>query len=83
MVLTATALMALMMAVGAFAASAQDYGQVNDSNQSPQGGPFGDNQSQGPGCGHQWCDWYQACTWQYWGWDPGTGWVLLTTDGSC
>ncbi|MDX6381704.1 MAG: hypothetical protein QOI57_2728 [Rubrobacteraceae bacterium] len=36
-----------------------------------------------PACTHNWCDWYQSCVWQYWGWDPGTGWVLLTTDGSC
>lgn len=36
-----------------------------------------------PACDHQWCDWYQSCVWQYWGWDPDTGWVLLTTDGTC
>ena len=36
-----------------------------------------------PTCEHNYCDWYQSCVWQYWGWDPGTGWVLLTTDGSC
>jgi hypothetical protein len=34
-------------------------------------------------CGHDYCDWYQSCKWEYWGWDPDTGWVLLTTDGSC
>ena len=36
-----------------------------------------------PACEHQWCDWYQSCKWEYWGWDPDTGWVLLTTDGNC
>jgi hypothetical protein len=39
--------------------------------------------AQSPPCGHDYCDWYKSCSWEYWGWDSGTGWVLLTTDGSC
>jgi hypothetical protein len=36
----------------------------------------------------EYCEWYQnqgeqGCVWEYWGWDADTGWVLLTTDGSC
>jgi hypothetical protein len=39
-------------------------------------------------CNHEYCEWYrnngdQGCVWEYWGWDPDTGWVLITTDGSC
>lgn len=36
-----------------------------------------------PPCAHQWCDWYQVCKWEYWGWDSDTGWVLISTDGDC
>ena len=36
-----------------------------------------------PPCGHDWCDWYQVCKWEYWGWDSGTGWELISTDGNC
>ena len=39
--------------------------------------------AQTPPCGHDYCNWYQACHWEYWAWDAGSGWVLLTTDGSC
>ncbi len=39
-------------------------------------------------CGYDYCGWYQGyrnqgCVWEYWGWNPDTGWVLITTDGSC
>jgi hypothetical protein len=36
-----------------------------------------------PPCGHDWCDWYQSCKWEYWGWDSGKGWELISTDGNC
>ncbi len=89
----AAAVVAVMTTSSALAVSAQDNslgkypdqqdtGQGNDTSQ-PQNGPFGDNQSQGPPCGHQWCDWYQVCRWEYWGWDPNEGWTLLHTDGYC
>jgi len=41
------------------------------------------DQSQEPPCGYDYCDWYQACQWEYWAWDSGIGWTLLTTGGSC
>ena len=42
----------------------------------------------GSSCGYDYCGWYkgareQGCVWEYWGWDPATGWSLITTDGSC
>ena len=36
-----------------------------------------------PPCGHDWCDWYEVCRWEYWGWDPDEGWTLIHTDGYC
>jgi hypothetical protein len=41
------------------------------------------NAQQEPPCGHDWCDWYQVCRWEYWAWDAGTGWELVHTDGYC
>ena len=77
------ALMALMTTIGAFEVSAQeDTGLGNDTNQ-PENGPSADNQSQGPPCGHDWCDWYQVCRWEYWAWDHDKGWTLVHTDGYC
>jgi hypothetical protein len=34
-------------------------------------------------CSHDFCDWYQSCKWEFWGWDSATGWVLVSTDGNC
>ena len=36
-----------------------------------------------PPCGHDWCDWYEVCRWEYWAWDADDGWELLHTDGYC
>lgn len=36
-----------------------------------------------PYCGHEFCDWYQHCIWEFWGWDSSDGWVLVNTDGDC
>ena len=36
-----------------------------------------------PTCTHDFCDWYQDCVWEYWAWDAGVGWTLLSTDGAC
>ena len=36
-----------------------------------------------PPCGHDWCDWYEVCRWEYWAWDEDDGWELLHTDGYC
>jgi hypothetical protein len=50
--------------------------------------PHNSQVSSSPSCEHEYCEWYQnygdiGCIWEYWGWDPDTGWVLITTDGSC
>src|SRR5438270_12456234 len=26
------------------------------------------DQSQGPPCGYDYCNWYQGCHWEYWAW---------------
>ena len=36
-----------------------------------------------PPCGHDSCDWYEVCRWEYWAWDEDDGWELLHTDGYC
>jgi len=36
-----------------------------------------------PPCGHDWCDWYPVCRWEYWAWDQDTGWQRLEKDGYC
>ncbi len=36
-----------------------------------------------PPCGHDWCDWYEVCRWEYWAWDQSEGWQRLHTDGYC
>ena len=71
LVVLAVVVAALMMAMGALPVTARQ-----DAN--PE-----DTQSQGPPCGHDWCDWYQVCRWEYWAWDHDKGWTLVHTDGYC
>ena len=36
-----------------------------------------------PPCGHDWCDWYKVCRWEYWAWDQSEGWQRLHIDSYC
>jgi hypothetical protein len=39
--------------------------------------------AQGLPCGHDYCDWYRICHWEYWAWDSRVGWTLVDADGQC